>query len=217
MGIYLEKYSFYKSPLQGREIHQLVVSEKDRLDQERPDTLKRYADDIVSMRSIARIALSKEVMAFIVRDDKLDRAIGIATVIMNQAVVHPEIGEIQGNNLDYWIKESCEESIHNAVGIELEDTGKLLKPVLFVNEIGAPVNRKKFKKSNPIFAVVQIDDLNPPIGLMGNSAQMKGHSLVSRGEPAILTPPEGRIDTYDVAGSGRISQIYYAASGYVLE
>jgi hypothetical protein len=214
MGAYLESYSFYKSPIQGHELHKLVMSERDWLETERPSTVRRYSDNRRAIRNVSRIALNSEIMAFIVREKKYHLAIGVATVILNQTVVHPELGIVQGNNLDYWIKESCDEKVHNSVGIELEYVGGSPQPAFHSSQPGSAVGYYKGKMLRPIFSVIQIDDAYPPIGLMGNSEQIKKASLMTFGSNAELTPLEGEVDTYDVAGSGRISQIYYSAGGY---
>jgi hypothetical protein len=72
-----------------------------------------YATFNSAYRRIRRLAASEELNAYIIRED--DTAIGLATVVRDQHVVHPSEGEITGDDLDYWLKSLSSNGLHQAV------------------------------------------------------------------------------------------------------
>src|SRR4051812_22337704 len=102
MTIHLESYSLPKSPKQAVDLHDLVENEQQWLGDIFPDTTERYSGLMQAFKSVVRIAMSKEVHAYIIRPGRyLNAAIGVATVIPDQAVLHPDEGRIGGDDIDY--------------------------------------------------------------------------------------------------------------------
>jgi hypothetical protein len=208
MGVYLEKYSKIKSPKQGYDVSRLVASEKEWLEQDRPETVRRYRDFQHAVKNVGRLAMYEDLRPYIIRDRKHGVAKGLATIIFNQVVIHPDpaIGLIKGHNLDYWLNQAEDSDFHARVAEELVcATGR---PEFVPTKLyGSDYNGRQY---DALFTVVQETETNPPIGLMGCGTQIfSDYTLSALGEPGFLSVPEDWVDTYDVAGSGQKSQIYY--------
>jgi len=99
---------------QALDLRNLVVHEKQWLKQAQPGTLARYETKTDGMHNISRtIRRHGEMTAHIVRRDRV--AIGLATVIFNQTIVHPTEGTFEGNDLDYWLKKGTDIFTHKQV------------------------------------------------------------------------------------------------------
>ena len=218
MGIYLEEYSRSKPKVlqQGFGIRRLVASESDWLkqDPDRKYTAKHYANLFNAIGSVARIASSEDLQAYIIRDRRHRVAIGLATVIFDQSVVHPEIGIVRGNNLDYWLRPSSDHGFHKEVAEELVLVSRKLTTE-FISKYpyghGYDIDTKNYP---PLFVAVQNDSTIPPFGFTQPEELHVLHhlSLKPVGEPRELSVPEGQKDRYGIAAVGRVTQLYYRES-----
>lgn len=179
MSIELRPYS--RKPLetvrQGLAVRSLVAGTRvqDFLAHEREQTIARYRDRLHAIKNVGRIASSPEVHAAIICDTGLAR--GLATVILDQQVRHPEWGAVRGNNIDYWLIPGHNQNVHEDVTLQLLAMAKRL-------------NDKA-----PNFAVVNPDpNFGPTTGFR---AAMR---LVSP-EPAALTT-DMPTDTYGITANG---------------
>lgn len=81
-------------------LQELVAKERAWLEQVQPDTVERYSSIRSAVHTIVRIAGYRQgVKARIIRQNRA--AIGIATIIPNQHIVHPVGGRFEGSDLDY--------------------------------------------------------------------------------------------------------------------
>jgi hypothetical protein len=213
MSVYLEKFSRVK-PLQGVQVHELVASNSDWLKNDRPEAWERYRDTPHAVKNIARIAVVEGFQAYIIRGSKHDTARGLATLIFNQAVVHPDpkIGEVAGDDLDYWLSPDETPDFHAKVAEALLQASR--ERIKSHPENGPYVESDRAAKLGHFgsMAVIQTDLINPPIGLMGPNhlGSPRFHEL---GDPAELSTPIGADDPYDIAHKEHVSQIYYAYGG----
>jgi hypothetical protein len=208
MEVYLEKYSLIKSPKQGYDVSRLVASEKGWLEKDRSETVQRYRDWRHAVKNVGRIAMNEDLQSYIIRDRKHGIAKGLATIIFNQVVIHPDpaIGLIRGHNLDYWLNPAEGSDFHAIVAEELVyATGR--PEFAPTDPYDGGYNDRQY---DAVFTVVQKSETNPPIGLMGSETPvLANYTLSALGESGFLSVPEEWDDTYDVARSGQISQIYY--------
>jgi hypothetical protein len=125
--ITLDRFSTYGFAAigQARQLSRLVDAERSWLKDAQPDTLKRYESAIKGARNIQRIAQHRfnedtPLEANIIRRGSV--AIGIATIIHNQQILHPEEGLFKGDDIDYWLQWDEDESVHFAVAESLLKT-----------------------------------------------------------------------------------------------
>jgi hypothetical protein len=118
--IELEPYSehWQRALSQARCLKVLVDKERSWLAEVQPGTVARYESMLEGAENIQRIAehrrtLETPVEASIVRQG--NTAIGIATIIHNQQVVHPEEGLFTGHDADYWLRRGESPETHEAV------------------------------------------------------------------------------------------------------
>jgi hypothetical protein len=128
-SIKLEPFSAEKAVEQGQNIRNLVRNKTTErwLSEFQPGTVARYEYRLGARKSVARVAESKDVQAYVIRQDKYVR--GIATMICNQTIDHPWRGEFEVVDLDYWLAPSFStfsSDVHEAVGDKLfAEYGKL--------------------------------------------------------------------------------------------
>jgi hypothetical protein len=215
MGIYLEKYSVLKSPKQGYQIHKLTAHNFNWLaeDPDRRQTARRYNALIKSIRTVAKIALSDSVDAFIIRERKHTVAIGLASIIFDQSVVHPEEGIVRGNNLDYWVTRlSSTNQISKSVAEELVDANMYLTQESFPTKDHVGTDTEEIVKNYPsLFVAVQDDSKISPAGFTNADELHVSEYLRLKplGEPAKLSVSEGQDDIHGIAAVGRTTQLYY--------
>ncbi len=114
MSIKLDHYSKVRSAKQGYDLHELISAEKDWLGEFFAGTVTRYRDLPRSIKSVARVASSEAVKAFVVRDGKV--AVGVATLILGQTLLHPSNGAFFGTDLDYWLVRDANDETHEQTG-----------------------------------------------------------------------------------------------------
>ncbi|HVV26129.1 MAG TPA: hypothetical protein VHC21_03825 [Candidatus Saccharimonadales bacterium] len=107
---------------QARHLKPLIDKERGWLAGVQPGTVERYQSVITGAENIRRIALFRQapdvpVEANIVRRGAA--AIGLATIIRNQLIVHPEEGEFRGADVDYWLRRCETPATHRQVAQQL--------------------------------------------------------------------------------------------------
>jgi hypothetical protein len=218
MGVLLDRLST-KAPrklIQSCDLSNLVNNERYWLEEARPDTYTRYERVLKGFRNIGRIAVNTEVEAFIVRDDHTKLAVGMATVILNASVKHPnpEIGVVSGNNLDYWLSIENGQALHKDMAELLVRTGKKSKLTHEAEPFGG---RKSVVTYSAVFTAVQTGEINPPIGLMSGIPSIAPNlMLLPFGEPAYLEVPENYDDKHKITAVGQETQLYYLPGGATL-
>jgi hypothetical protein len=198
----LDPYDAGKAGQQGHNLSKLVNSERDLLEIVQPDTLRRYRNRFKSAKSVGRIAASQEVHAFIVRKSHNHLAIGQATIIADQKLIHPRQGLFEGYDLDYWIKPSEAKAYHGFVASSLIGHAVSWHNKRFSkNEYDQPEKLREINTRPKFNAIATIIDNhpNPAIGFELVMARI--------GEPASLTPGTPN-DPYQVARGGKTSQLY---------
>ncbi|HUD06672.1 MAG TPA: hypothetical protein VMR34_02185 [Candidatus Saccharimonadales bacterium] len=211
MGAHLEKFSTNNlvAMKQAGEVFGLVNRQGDWLAQAQPDTAKRYSSPLRAIMSLHRTATNEGISAYIIREQKHKAAQGLATVIFNQSIVHPnpDIGIISGDDLDYWLTPGESQDLHRAVGDELvyASAKRRFRQNLTKSSGVASVTGRYM-----VFATVVEGHPNPPLGLIGDMAGYHPTQLSPAGEPASLGVPEGVEDVFEVARKGAVSQVYQA-------
>lgn len=103
---------------QAFDLRRLVRHEKQWLKAAQPGTYARYENESKAVRSITRITRHRnQIEAHIVRRDRV--AIGLATIIFDQQLVHPAEGSFQGDDLDYWLQRGEDIFTHRDVARRL--------------------------------------------------------------------------------------------------
>jgi hypothetical protein len=122
--IELEPYSehTYGSLHQARDLKHLIEKERSWLQAVQPKTVERYESMIHGALNIARIAKHRRkpeqaVEASVIRRGRT--AIGVATIIHDQQIVHPEAGTFTGQDVDYWLRWREGLDAHEEVAREL--------------------------------------------------------------------------------------------------
>lgn len=194
--------------LQAESIFELVDSERSYLkkDPDRKNTATRYRDSEISKTSQRSTASNNAINAYILEDTETKEALGLATVIFNIAVVHPDKGIVMGHNLDYWLKESSDDERHREIAEKLvllcrEQFSRFTFPV-FINE-----NTEHYPY---FFAATQNDSKIPPIGFTQAQILNVREDLAMEpiGSPKRLKLPMGQLDPFEVAATRRKTQLY---------
>jgi hypothetical protein len=190
MSIEFEPFNPKIAATQASHLIELVKTEQEWLHQSFPDTLKRYNQGIDAAidRLIDTASHQEEINAFILRQNKI--AVGIGTVIFNQAIKHPDMkGSIHGSDIDYWLSTSLSSNpeAHLLVASELLTKG--LRGCLAEEEI----------KRRRVFATVMPDAQNPSYGF--DFVMEKYH------EPAVLSTGSIR-DAYKLTKDRVLLQLY---------
>ncbi|HVV67314.1 MAG TPA: hypothetical protein VHB72_04610 [Candidatus Saccharimonadales bacterium] len=112
----------YGALSQARSLKPLINRERGWLQAVQPGTVERYQSVLKGAKNITRIAKGwrdheTPVEASIIRRGNI--AIGIATVIHGQQIVHPEKGVFTGNDVDYWLRLREGLEAHEEVAREL--------------------------------------------------------------------------------------------------
>ncbi len=198
MPIHLEEYNPLKAPKQGVDLHDLIRNERDWLAEVFPGTVKRYSGLLKAMGSVARIGRSKEVHAFIIRPSRhLGTAMGVATVIPDQAVRHPEKGRISGDDIDYWLGPQHSVDVHTLVAKQV----MLASAKLALKRRGQRDEHGLYAPHRMFVAV--------PTGLSAASGYNQGltNNMDMVGDPAILSYPKGD-DMHGITKDGAQVQVY---------
>lgn len=113
--IHLEAYAEdpNSAAIQAKQLIRLVVAQTPHLAHDWRDVVAGYSTFTDAYRRVRRLAVSEELDAYIIRKD--DTAIGLATVIRDQHIVHPSEGRVEGDDLDYWLKSLSSNGLHRAV------------------------------------------------------------------------------------------------------
>jgi|GEM_PF-3714845 len=106
----LNPYSRKHALHQGRQLRSLVRDQAAWLPQERPGLLERYKRLPDAIKNVVRLAGDSALRAFLIERNGYPR--GIATVITGQAVHHPQAGDIEGTDLDYWLVPNARREEH---------------------------------------------------------------------------------------------------------
>jgi len=122
--IKLEPFSEHgqRSLSQARHLKPVIDKERSWLEIVQPGTVERYQSVVTGAENIRRIALYRQapdvpVEASLVR--RGETAIGLATIIRNQLLVHPETGEFSGDDVDYWLRRGETPETHREVARQL--------------------------------------------------------------------------------------------------
>jgi hypothetical protein len=187
--IELEPFSESKfhSVSQAHDLKQLVEQERGWLMAVQPGTVERYQSRLKGARNIMRIAGHRHdpevpAEANIIRRDRA--AIGIATIIRNQQIVHPDEGLFTGNDVDYWLRLGERGTTHTAAA----------QAVLA-------------QAGQAAIATVIEGHPNPAIGFS------RIERMRQVGVPAQLSTGD-RKDVFDIARQGLVSQLYVAGWGW---
>ena len=108
-AVYLEKISLPKVVKHGVELASFVPEETWLADV-LPGTLERYRDMPHAIKNAGRVAINRGTKGFIIRKDRNEEAMGIATIVFGQTVEAADGTQHTGNNLDYWLRSRFAES-----------------------------------------------------------------------------------------------------------
>jgi hypothetical protein len=215
MNVRLEQFSMLKAPWQALDLYGLVTEQQQRLRAINLGANERYRDYRHSLKNVVRIAfkdtVQKEpVKAFVIRDKQEKAALGVATVIRNQTVVHPEEGRFTGYDMDYWLWQDADEDTHLQTGASIIQAAKQIA----VKHDGEPTNTNPLTTEGRVASEVDIGLIvtTPTDGEAYNRGLHeagKAVGLAAIGLPAQLTPG-GEADRSDVVRIGQEVQLYYA-------
>ncbi len=183
--IALEQFSPDKLPaaLQAWRVNKLVKNAASWLQTEQPGTVARYEELLKAHHNIRRLAGSKAIQAYIIHSPAAAN-IGLATVIQDQDVVHPQEGRIEGDDIDYWLNVNT-----NSIHMHSDVAGRLCM----------------LQAGRPTFSTV----LKSGKHALGKGIGFSTH-MNTVGEPAGLsTTIPG--DPYGVTKEGALCQIYQLA------
>ncbi|MDB5164776.1 MAG: hypothetical protein JWL89_402 [Candidatus Saccharibacteria bacterium] len=184
--------------LQALNLSRLVSQEQDWLRQTRPETLQRYFDPSVrGKKNINRLAKSNEVQAFIVRKSIV--AIGLATIVFDRTVIHPSLGSVEGDSLDYWLRRGMDEATHRVVAEKLIAASQQINEEQRGPDNGLSSEAAPRRIMHSMFAAVVQDVPNPSVGF--------AYHMDPMGEPASLKT-ELPSDRFDIAKGGALAQLY---------
>jgi hypothetical protein len=215
MGIYLDKFSKVKALKQGYEVHKLVKSNRNRLmeDPDRKFTAERYSTLGKAIMTVFMRASRKDVQSYIGREGKYSAAIALATIIFDQTVIHPEEGEVTGNNLDFFLAGlSSTNSLNRQLAEELVRANRKITFEEIPTDAREGMEQAvRTENYLALFVAVQTDSTLPPLGFTRAEELHVDESLQLRplGELRELAVPEGQKDTYGIAAVGRVTQLYY--------
>ena len=213
MSLFLEKFSAFTAPRQASDLQGLVNNEAEWLAEERPGTLKRYETQAKAIRSIWRIAADPGIEAYIVKSQEDKVAVGVATIILGVTVAHPDhlIGSRTGNDLDYWTGPGIRTTEHVEIAKAL--IKESAKPNLVARRtlVGSAINQTQSAREAvySVMAVIPVDRINPPKGLMGNSAGYFPEHLEPLGLPSNLSLTSPMPDRYGIIDEVKEMQLYY--------
>lgn len=219
--MYLERFSESRLTAigQGIAVRGLIKQNEEWLSEAQPDTVRRYRSTPHAIRSVRRLAgADPDFNAFIILEELRGPALGLATLIANQTIEHPDskIGVKVGNDLDYWLTPDTSMDIHHATaeallkrsGIySLHARGEIHSTVntITIPDAGLSVSFASLamRTKDQAFAVIPQNSANPPEGLRA--------VLEPVGDVASLSFPTGPglSDKYHIAKDGAPSQLYY--------
>ncbi len=111
----LENVSLFRAPAQLRPAHRFVDRHRFELSRNSPSTIEDFGSYFSTVVSLARYSINPNIEKLIVREDRTNRMMGIATVIPN-VVIEPIEGQpVTGSYLDYVMSDSASEPIHDSV------------------------------------------------------------------------------------------------------
>ncbi len=122
MSIFLEQFSFSKSPFQARDLNRLTEHERvqKHLLETNPLALERYTGRLNAIKNIVSLANSATSETFMIR--KNDVAKGVATIALDKTIIHPVEGAYTGSHLMYWMAPGMNDSVHGEVAESILDT-----------------------------------------------------------------------------------------------
>jgi len=208
--ISLVKYSTDKNigTQQATKILELVQQKRNYLekDPDRKLTAMRYLDEDASVSSQKRTATNTGIDAFTIVDNLSNRCEGIATVIFNVSVMHPDVGIVAGHNLDYWLSESSSDELHREVAEKLV----ILCKEKFSSFVFPDIILDKIKDDFSFFSAVQNDSVISPLGFTRATDLGVDPNLAMKpyGDMKKLKLPKGEKDIFEVAAKGRKTQLY---------
>ena len=193
MSLTLEPYNarLYVAA-QGRQLHQLVQKAQPWLEAIAPGTVERYRDTTHAIANVRRIATAEGMQAFIIKEHRV--ALGVATLIFDQTIVHPDAGEVAGTDLGYWVAEDVDDVLHRRIARELMQKNEY---VMDMRNEGVPVEHHEYTLVTAVPTMLEPE--HRPRGLEATMQPV--------GEPASLEVPSGT-DTYGVTFDGLESQLY---------
>ena len=215
MEIVREKLSHDKSDSkeQASEISRLVIAQEDWIRIHRPTTYNGYRTYRRAKDRIARLLDKPDILPDFFREKANGRGVALGTIILGALTEHPdtEVGVVEGNNLDYWAGLELINDIdaHRQITEFLVHDGS-------VTGVKREYGKDKFDRRETVitypalFATVQKDTFNPPVGLMNQIPSLSvDYRLVALGGIAHLMVPEGYTDTYGIAASSELTQLYF--------
>ena len=211
--VFLEPFSVIKSRAQSQaeDIKSLIATQFDWLETVQPNTVKAYSTPRKARKSVNHRAKSRELEAYIVKRD--NAAVGLATIISNQRVIHPTEGLYEGYDLDYWLSLNQRPQTHKTTA------NLLISHFIGRHNLAMRSRRQIINLTLPgleakniwnyeAIASVLIDHPNPAIGFEESS------SMLAVGEPAVLTTDIPG-DPYGMARDGKLAQLYTYKQGSI--
>lgn len=207
MSVVLEAYDQMSLVSQARDLTHLTTSQP-WLENVNPGLVSRYESTLQAARNVLRIARDDTIDAYIVRDEQERCAQGIATVIRNQYIHHPDSGEVFGDDLDYWLVEGSDEELHDTVAARLLHTAAQTAAKR-LRGVGEGEDARVFSFGYPYFFTTTIHDAEPL-----NRGLLRLHETdpaipapKSSGPPAILSTRNPR-DPYGLTRDGVGLRLY---------
>jgi hypothetical protein len=178
-SVALESFSIVRAPSQAFDISEMISSERYWLRRAQPDTVQAFNGFWQAVPAVVRRVLNPELHAYIIRKEAA--AIGLATIISRQRVIHPTMGLYEGYALDYFAADGEDRVTHRNIVTGLIKRAENIhyRPL----NTYYPVMLKganKFPEFRAMASVVEYHP-NPAIGFAENPY------MVSVGEPACLS------------------------------
>jgi len=197
----LDSFSTLKAIPQGYHIGNVVHANRDKLKKDgRGGTVERYRDLPRAVKNVARLARHARrkgnFLPFLIHEKGKNEVLGLATIVLNQTVIHPNLGAIRGDDLDYWadtslLSQARQDDLHKAVAREI--VSRCAKPSAL------------FRRH--LFTTVVEGQQFLPLGLIEPAAGA-GFIMDPVGEPAVLTMPGQKEDTFGVTRNPATVQVY---------
>lgn len=204
MSVRLERFAdgYIGATSQGLDAHKMVRQHKNWLALHKPGTATRFRDPLHAVHNVRRLGrFGDDYHAYLIRGEsnKHNGLLGLATLMTRQTVIHPQMGEVTGTDVDYWTIPRLSEETHMAIGEALvAESGRLT-----VRHAGEDTRRPGEEINNRMFAVIVDSDIDSLAGIKDRQ------DFELYGGPASMRVPDGTESPYtEIAKGGMMSQLY---------
>lgn len=200
MSVVFEKFSVVKAPAQAVVLHRLIGENLDYVKEFFPGSADRYDAYPKALKNIVRQAAQEAFHPFIIRPRFMQAACGIATIIRNSAVEHPDGTVVQGHNLHFWL-DGQHEGLQDETALKLIHESRRLawthgRAPIAIGPDSWSVTQED--AAHVYFAALPAEGYNPSVGLthfmepLGSPAVLNVHALGK----TIIEPSDGLEQIY---------------------